>query len=694
MDELAIPNQEPITWHPKFRVDTFAEGTTLLSEEGEFYFFPRGPLDPLWESLAQKKTLDQALVAFPDIVRSALAFREVRTLFEKGIVVLARPRETQYHSLPAQKEITPLRPAIFGLVHKPLHWEWLSLVDWPAHTQVVIAEELLHPSLASWVLLQRSESLLVVSRYAGRWMVGPWLKHEGGPCFRCLVNQVWRGQPQRRWIQRHSPKSFLSLPALNEVEPPSLLAIQSALQALHNEPDACYDVATGEAYVVHKRPQCPVCGNPGHMAEQTLYPAPIVWESLGEMGEGGYRTASAQAMLHHLLPFANTVTGFMTLAKETPAGVMGSQFPMSPPLGRHVGRDSFWPLSLGKGNSTEQKMVSALGESVERWAAQYQGDEYTILALPQDLPGVYLLPQDLASYSTAQYDAFKEPKGILAQHAVKSYLGDVPLTWTLAWTLQDQQPVFVPAEAIYAMTPTEDFAYLKWNSNGAAAGQSTEEALVQGLFEVIERDAVAIWWYNQLERPSVEVSEASVYGGDDMLEALYPEWEVWVLDLTHDLEVPVRVAIGQHREDGSYALGFGCHLVSAYATFRALAELDQLIPIRKQGNKSFDFDTMPKARFLFPHGKTKTAKDDAVSVSQAELIQQTLGRMAAQGLIPVYHEYSRPDLPLKTVKVVVPGMAHTWPQFACDRLYEVPIRMGWQAETQAETALNPIPLYL
>ena len=43
------------------------------------------------------------------------------------------------------------------------------------------------------------------------------------------------------------------------------------------------------------------------------------------------------------------------------------------------------------------------------------------------------------------------------------------------------------------------------DSNGCAAGNTLEEAIVQGFLELVERDAYAIWWYNRLQRAEVDL---------------------------------------------------------------------------------------------------------------------------------------------------------------------------------------------
>ena len=44
------------------------------------------------------------------------------------------------------------------------------------------------------------------------------------------------------------------------------------------------------------------------------------------------------------------------------------------------------------------------------------------------------------------------------------------------------------------------------DSNGCAAGNTIEEAIVQGFLELVERDSYAIWWYNRLQRAELDLS--------------------------------------------------------------------------------------------------------------------------------------------------------------------------------------------
>lgn len=57
-------------------------------------------------------------------------------------------------------------------------------------------------------------------------------------------------------------------------------------------------------------------------------------------------------------------------------------------------------------------------------------------------------------------------------------------------------------------------------------------------------------------------------------------------------------------------------------------------------------------------------------------------------------DYTRPDIPLHTVKIVVPGLSHIWPGWTTSRLHQVPVTLGWLDRKLAPDELNPQPLFL
>ena len=72
----------------------------------------------------------------------------------------------------------------------------------------------------------------------------------------------------------------------------------------------------------------------------------------------------------------------------------------------------------------------------------------------------------------------------------------------------------VPADELpyYGYPRDEERFVALADSNGCAAGPTLVEACRQGLYELIERDSVALWWYNRIRRPGV------------VMEGLEPAW--------------------------------------------------------------------------------------------------------------------------------------------------------------------------
>ena len=124
------------------------------------------------------------------------------------------------------------------------------------------------------------------------------------------------------------------------------------------------------------------------------------------------------------------------------------------------------------------------------------------------------------------------------------------------------------------------------NSNGCAAGNTLEEAIVQGFLELVERDAYAIWWYNRLPRPEVDLGQFDdSYIRDLRKQLAQTGRRLWVLDITSDLGIPTFIAITHWMQDGreNIEFGSGAHFDARIALMRALTELNQFLSFGLMG---------------------------------------------------------------------------------------------------------------
>src|SRR5260370_36747526 len=81
------------------------------------------------------------------------------------------------------------------------------------------------------------------------------------------------------------------------------------------------------------------------------------------------------------------------------------------------------------------------------------------------------------------------------------------IEWTPVWSLTYNVHRYIPtAYCYYGYSQRFGVWFAPADSNGCSAGHSIEEAIVQGVMELVERDCVALWWYNRLRKPTVNLT--------------------------------------------------------------------------------------------------------------------------------------------------------------------------------------------
>ena len=242
------------------------------------------------------------------------------------------------------------------------------------------------------------------------------------------------------------------------------------------------------------------------------------------------------------------------------------------------------------------------------------------------------------------------------------------------------------------------------DSNGCAAGNTIEEAIVQGFLELVERDAYAIWWYNQLRRPQVDLGQFdNSYVRDLQTQLAETGRRLWVLDVTSDLRIPSFVAImhWMHNSQENIEFGSGSHFDTRIALLRAITELNQFLSINLMGGgtgekSSLDGSTPLRLRdhpFLTPSDKPAIQPDLGSKVGRLSSSEQVAAcvRLAKhKGLDFLVLNQTRPDIDVPVVRVIVPGMRHFYRRFAPGRLYDVPIKLGLRDRPLLERELNPL----
>jgi len=466
------------------------------------------------------------------------------------------------------------------------------------------------------------------------------------------------------------------------------------------------------------RPQCPVCGESTSYSEKDFHAAkPLNVKSRPKSGYqySGERIIQAEEtcrnLADHMSPITGTV-GFLRRMTDIP-DFFGYYYTSTwPTLGSiagwfHKARISPTGISTGKGTTDAQARASAMGEAIERYCTQYQGYEPKIRAKYQDIQDRAIDPDFLITFSKSQY----QNREIWRKKAETSYVPEpfeknTEIDWTPAWSLTRSHWKLIPSAYVYYNYPPDGGGlFFNGDSNGVAAGNCLEETLLQAFFELVERDAVGIWWYNRIQRPELDLSSFEISYVDQLRDGLSDNgYNLFCLDLTTDLDIPVVAALAIHatNPEEDPLIGLGAHLDIQIALIRSLSELGQSWNLRStfKVNKYFQqicgrlFSDMEyirpdsAARLKSRHEFTSPATGDFLKDIEfcVDVIKKNNMEMFAVDL-------TRPDVDLRVVRVIVPGLVHFWPRFSPNRLFQVPVKMGWLKTPHLEKDLNPVPFY-
>ncbi|MCX4542214.1 TOMM precursor leader peptide-binding protein [Streptomyces sp. NBC_01565] len=595
---------------------------------------------------------------------------------------------------------------------------------------LVVCDDYLDPAMAAFnaARLADGRPWLPAKPYGAQLWIGPVFEPGTGPCWSCLAVRLRshrRGESQvRRALGLAGPVRVpeASLAATRELGLQTA-ALEAAkwLAGLRDDcQNAVWTLDTLTLNATHHRvpvrPQCQDCGDPGLVGDRALRPVRPVSRPKGSLAGTGHRALSAEQMWERFGHLADPVTGIVERVVRDPRSPSFLHCYRSGPNLALAESDlpSFRAglrmQSGGKGRTDLDARVSGLCEAVERYSASRCGDEATVLGSYRDLAPVAVHPGECMLFDERQYqerERWNAP-GIPFQHVPEPFDENAKIEWTPVWSLTGGRHRLLPTGQLYF--GGEGVASVLADSNGNAAGGSVEDAILQGFLELVERDAVALWWYNRTHHAGVDLDSF----GDPWISALPERFReldrtLWVLDLTADLGIPVMAAVshrvGADAED--IMLGFGAHLDPAVALSRAVTELGQLLPAVTDGYAPglpghlldwFRGAKVASQTYLLPDPElpARTPADYGYT-PRADLLEdlEHLCELArSHGLEVLVLDQTRPDLGLPVVKVVVPGLRHFWARFAPGRLFDVPVRLGRLDSPTRYENLNPIPLFL
>lgn len=434
----------------------------------------------------------------------------------------------------------------------------------------------------------------------------------------------------------------------------------------------------------------------------------------------------------------------------------------------------------GIGRATDRRAagLAAVLEAVERRAGiEPSGPRGSRWAAFEDIAGQAVDPRTLGLHEPERYDG---RPGVSDGVSDEEFTGESPdtsgtrrqgyarfdpareLEWVWGYSFGRAEPVLVPRAYAYFGPAGTDAArdpagtggragrpLVHETSNGCALGGCYEEAVVHGLLEVAERDALLLTWYARMPVPRIALASARsaeirlladrirrehgyrVLFFDTSLEHGIPSVALLAVDLTPGPLRPAVMCSAAAHVDPERACWAAltelaltvAHLTRVYPEQRerAAAMAADSALVREMADHQLVYghaSTLPRWDFLLRRdgrpGECGDSNDDADAYSFAESFRgrpapsgdlredltDLLDRYRWAGLDVIAVDQTGPEqraAGLSAVKVVVPGtlpmtFGHADRRVrGLPRLRTVPVRLGHRTDALPQDGTNPYP---
>lgn len=317
----------------------------------------------------------------------------------------------------------------------------------------------------------------------------------------------------------------------------------------------------------------------------------------------------------------------------------------------------------GKGITRDHAKASAMMEGFERYSAERQDDDKTVIATLDEIAGKgnYIDPKSLN----------------LGQDLEKKDLTDFNLEWNLAHDIISDEDYYVPSNAVYhPYVPNDSIDGLfKSNTNGLASGNILDEAILHGMFEVIERDAWSIFELTHKNYAQINLDSIESDIVNDTIDKFEAEGiKIKLMDFTADIKIPTIAASADDtvsKDAGLLTLGMGTHLDPEVAILRALTEVAQSRATQINGaredtvradfareagyermkriNKYYFRQEEEQINLSDIENKSTTSITEDIKIVKDELISNDISKI-------LYTDLTRPELDISVVRVIIPEM--------------------------------------
>ena len=270
----------------------------------------------------------------------------------------------------------------------------------------------------------------------------------------------------------------------------------------------------------------------------------------------------------------------------------------------------------GAGLTREEARMAALGEAIERYCSSIYFPDDLLIGSYRELSRStrMLAPGEMALFHPDQrghigYSWFTE---------------DTRLCWIGGYSVTNNTPVLIPA--CLTFVPYHPFWAQRGEetigpsiTTGQAAASSYRDAVLRGIYEIVERDAFMITWLNRLPVPRIDIESSPAVAEIFHARLARPNLRYTLHSLATDLGIPsiLCMLIDTQCVPAMVCAGGASHLNPEKAAIKALVEAVQTrewarymgrrrkpVVIESDYSNLDDFD---KHVLLYAHGDMRSA---------------------------------------------------------------------------------------
>ena len=320
----------------------------------------------------------------------------------------------------------------------------------------------------------------------------------------------------------------------------------------------------------------------------------------------------------------------------------------------------------GKGATVEQARASAMMEGFERYSAEKQDIDQEKISI--------------STYNEIKNESVLNPNDLLLPKSFENQNIEMQkLEWIEAEEIISECPILVPANAVFhPYIPNREIkpsamAMFKGNTNGLASGNVIEEAVLHGIFEVVERDAWSIFELTKRNKKQIDLDTIENETVSELVEKFTSQGiKIKLMDITADLKIPTIVASADDtvlKDAALLTLGVGTHLNPEIAAIRALSEVAQSRATQIHGTRedTVRADFMRKAGYENMKRTNKdyfVEEDEKINLSDIENkitgsikkdIEVSIEEVQKAGLDKViYYDLTREEIGVNVARVIIP----------------------------------------